>query len=127
VASAHEPTAKHFRDLKREIRKWRSVFEQLYKPLRSRFYAHRERDAPIENLLKETRIDQLEEMLAFLGSVYTALWEAFINGKELWLKPEPHSVHEMRQQTMRQKAGNTVQQRIVKEAMEMLRYAARVD
>jgi hypothetical protein len=103
------------------------VFEQLYKPLRSRFYAHRERDAPIENLFKETRIDQLEEMLAFLGSVYTALWEAFINGKELWLKPEPHSVHEMRQQTMRQKAGNTVQQRIVKEAMEMLRYAARVD
>jgi hypothetical protein len=114
-------------DLKREIARWRSIFEQQYKPLRSRFYAHRERAARAEELFEGTRIDQVEEMLAFLGSVYTALWQAFINGEELRPKPEPHSVHEMRKQAIDGVRGRTVQEHIVKEAREFLRYAARLD
>ena len=127
AAAAHEPTVEQFRDLKRDISRWRNIFEHQYKPLRSRFYAHRERAVPVEQLFEGTRIDQVEEMLAFLGSVHTALWQAFVNGEELRLTPEPHSVHEMRKQAAKGREGSTAQEHIVKQAREFMRHAARLE
>ena len=127
AATAHEPTIAHFRGLKRDVSRWRNIFEQQYKPLRSRLYAHRERAVAVEELFQGTRIDQVEEMLAFLGSVHTTLWHAFVNGEELRLKPEPHSVHEMRKHAIEGRGGKTAQEHIVKQAREFLRHAARLE
>lgn len=81
----------------------------------------------VEELFEGTRIDQVEEMLAFLGSVHTTLWQAFVNGEELRLKPEPHSVHEMRKQAIEGREGDTAQEHMVKQAREFLRRAARLE
>ena len=82
------------------------MFEQQYKSLRDRFYAHRNRTVRVERLFESTRIEQVEQMLAFLGSVYQALWETFINGQEFLLTPEPCSLHEMREHAINGKGAN---------------------
>jgi len=125
--TAHELADHHFRELRREVAQWRAVFEQQYKSLRDRFYAHRNRTVRVERLFESTRIEQVEQMLAFLGSVYQALWETFINGQEFLLTPEPCSLHEMREHAINGKGGRTVQEQIVGEARDLLTCAARVD
>jgi hypothetical protein len=83
--------------LRKDIRVWRGIYEQRYAPLRHRFYAHREKGLELGQLLVGTTIEEIERMLTFLGSVYEALWQLYVNGQELTLMPEPHSVLAMRE------------------------------
>jgi hypothetical protein len=75
LAAAHEPSSQQMRALRRDIQMWRQTFEKRYAPLRNRFYAHRERGLELGALLEGTTIEEIERMLAFLGSVYEALWQ----------------------------------------------------
>ena len=62
--------------------------------MRNKYYAHREvSDAPQTTVLfsKGTKLE-LQEMCAFLGSLYRALWQLFFNGMKPALLPARQEV-----------------------------------
>ncbi len=97
LAEAYETSADDVRRLRKEVARWRSVYEEKYKPLRDRFFVHKElpSDAELQKLIASTRVDELERLCIFLISLHEALWQAYENGKVPIVEPTTHSVLEM--------------------------------
>jgi hypothetical protein len=76
------PTANDFRRLRRHVAARRNVYENNYRPLRHKVFAHKQLlDAPeIKALFAKTKIRELQQLLIFLSRLYDALWELFYNG-----------------------------------------------
>ena len=100
LSGAYETTSQDIRRLRKEVNKWRKVYEEKYKPLRDRYYAHRDLKSEqdeLQTLISSTRVDELERMCIFLISLHDALWEAYENGREPIVAQKTHSVLEMLQ------------------------------
>ncbi len=112
LRDAYVPTPDDFRHLRAHVHKHRRVYEAKYRDIRHRLFAHKEVSAwaEINALFKETNIQELEEMLAFLGSLHEALRQLFFNGRKPVLRPSPPAV----------------QERITREAEQVLRSVADV-
>jgi hypothetical protein len=98
LARAHETSTEDVRRLKKEVGRWRNVYEQKYKPIRDRYYAHKELPHDSEELHKlfaGTRLQELKQMCMFLLALYDALWNAYENGSEPVLSPRQHLVRPM--------------------------------
>lgn len=86
------------RKLRNQVRDWRRVYEANSKPLRDRFYAHRDLTNDAEELhalLASTKVEELERMCVFLISLQETLLELYENGREPVIGQQIHSVHEM--------------------------------
>ena len=110
LRDAYVPTPADFRRLRAHVRKHRRVYEANYRDLRHRLFAHKEVSARagINALFAKTNIRELQKMLAFLGSLYEALWQLFFNGRKPVLRPSPPAM----------------QERITREAEQFLRSVA---
>ncbi len=122
------PTPADFRRLRAHVRKHRKVYEANYRDLRHKLFAHREVSlrADIEALFAKTNIRELQKMLAFLGSLYEALWQLFSNGRKPVLRPRRYSVRHMRHSPSPPWRTSAVQERIVHEAERFFRSVAGV-
>jgi hypothetical protein len=87
LVDAYEPTVADFRKIRRLIRDQRKIYEENYRDLRHRLYAHKVVSEPNEvaALFAKTNIDELKRLLAFLASLYQQLWALFFNGRPLTL------------------------------------------
>jgi hypothetical protein len=103
MAHRHELTPDDLRALRRDVAKWRRVYEERYRDIRHQVFAHKQvADIDdINKLLAKTRVDELKALFAFLNAAYSAFCELFHNGRKLslnirdWkLSPEP-KVHSM--------------------------------
>jgi hypothetical protein len=110
------------------VRKHRRVYEAKYKDLRNKWFAHKEVSAraDIDALFSRTNIRELQKMLAFLGSLYEALWQLFFNGRKPVLRPRRYSVKHMRHNPSPPWQTSAVQERITHEAEQFLRSIAGV-
>jgi len=127
LRDAYVPTREDFRHLRAHVRKYRKIYEERYRDLRHKFFAHREVSdrAEIEALFGKTNIRELQRLLAFLGSLYEALWELFFNGRKPILRPRRYSVQRMRDRPSPPGRVKVVQETITHEAEQFLRAAAR--
>ena len=69
LARAHETSTTDVRRLKKEAARWRSVYNEKYKPIRDRYYAHKELPHDSEELQKlfaGTRLEELKRVCMFL-------------------------------------------------------------
>ena len=80
VQGKHELVAEDVRELKREAAAVRRIWEDRYRDIRHKVYAHSELIQTSE-LFARTRIDELVDMLDRLENLYDDLWEAFHNGR----------------------------------------------
>ena len=89
-------TPDDFRRLRADVRRHRRVYEANYRDLRNRLFAHKKvsAQADIDALFAKTNIQELKEILAFLGKLYEALWQLFFNGRKPVLRPSPPAVQE---------------------------------
>ncbi len=128
VRDAYVPVAVDFRRLRAHVCKHRKVYESKYRDLRRKFFAHRELSdrSEIDALFGKTNIRELQRMLAFLGSLYEALWQLFFNGRKPVLRPQRYSVKRMRHIPSPARRSTAVQERITHEAEQFLRNAAGV-
>jgi hypothetical protein len=69
---AHELTAKEVRELRKEVKDWRRVYEKNYREIRQKVFAHRELPCfdEINALFAKTKVDELKELLHFLNCLY---------------------------------------------------------
>jgi|SRR5665213_2149291 len=65
-----------------ETERFRNIYEAVYRPIRSKVYAHRvlKEDAHVANLFQKTNVSELEEMFRFLYKLAHSLAFTFDNG-----------------------------------------------
>ena len=107
------------------MHKWRRIYEKNYRDLRHKVFAHKvaDRDETVA-LFGKTNIRELQRMFAFLNSLYEALWELFVNGNRLVLRPLRFSVKRMRALPSPATGRWATQERITHEVTESLLAAA---
>ena len=127
-SKGYVPTPADFRRLRAHVRKHRRAYEANYRDLRHRLFAHKRVSAraDINALFAKTNIRELQKMLAFLGSLYEALWQLFFNGRKPVLRPRRYSVKHMRHSPSPPGQTSGVQERITHEAEQFLRSVADV-
>jgi hypothetical protein len=81
VQGKHELGVQDIRELKREAAALRRIWEDRYRDIRHKVYAHSEVIQTSE-LFAKTRIDDLVDMLDRLEILYEDLWDAFHNGRQ---------------------------------------------
>ncbi len=126
LRTAYVPTVADFRRLRAYVKKYRKIYEARYKPLRHKFFAHKEvsDQADVAALFAQTNIREMQKMLAFLGSLYRALWELYFNGRKPVLRAVRYSVKQMRHRPSPPWRSGVVQERITNETEKFLRRVA---
>lgn len=127
LRDAYVPKVGDFRRLRAHVRKHRKTYEDKYRDLRHKIFAHKGTSDPalIAALFAKTNIRELQRMLMFLGSFYETLWQLFVNGRKPSLRPRRYSVRSMREKPSPHTNSNAVHERILHEAGSFLTDAAR--
>jgi hypothetical protein len=128
LRDAYVPTPADFRRLRAHVRKYRKIYVERYRDLRHKIFAHKvvSDRAATDALFGRTNIRELQRLLAFLGSLYEALWQLFYNGRKPVLRPRRYSVRQMRDRPSPPETVKVVQETITHEAEQFLCAAASV-
>jgi hypothetical protein len=103
VADKHELSAQDIRALRKEIAARRQIYEDRYRKVRHKIFAHKgvSNVQEANELLAKTSVDELKALFAFLSALYSALWELFHNGRkpslnirDFVLPPDPPVAHQ---------------------------------
>jgi hypothetical protein len=126
LATSYVPKPSDFRRLRILVKKHRKVYEARYRDIRHQWFAHKEIADPaaIGALFAKTNTRELQRLVTFLGSLYDALWELFVNGRKPVLRPRRYSVKEMRTRPTPERMAKKVQERITEETARFLQSAA---
>lgn len=127
LRDAYEPKAGDFRRLRGYVRKQRKIYDDKYRDLRHKIFAHKGTSdrAAIAAMFARTNIRELQRMLMFLGSLYEALWQLFMNGRKPSLRQRRYSVRRMREKPSPHANSQAVHERILHEAGRFLTDASR--
>jgi HEPN superfamily AbiU2-like protein len=127
LATSYVPDARDFRNLRALVKKNRAIYEARYRDIRRKWFAHKELSDPEEigNLFAKTNIDELQKVVTFTGSLYDALWELYINGRQPIVRQRRYSIKAMHQRPTPPRRSSKVQERISLEAAMFLRNAAK--
>lgn len=88
LTKAYVPTSSYFREIRKEIKQYRRMFESNYRNLINNLYAHTRASKPeeIKALLSKANIKELKIIFGFLESVYLSFQDLFFNGKKPVIK-----------------------------------------
>jgi AbiU2 len=128
LQNAYEPTPKDFRHLRALVKKWRKVYEDKYRPLRHKVFAHAELSdkTEIAKLFARTNIRELQRLHIFFASLYVALWGLFFNGRKPALQSQRYSIKRIREVGPQSGRRGTVQEEITTQAEKFLVSASRL-
>jgi hypothetical protein len=126
MRGVYEPVPADFRRLRAHVRKRRRIYENNYRDVRNRFFAHKElSDKATAVLFTKGSNRELQQLHAFLGSLYESLWQLFFNGRKPVLRPLRYSVKRMRDLPSPFLRSRTVQEDILHEAEKFLSLASK--
>jgi hypothetical protein len=126
LATSYVPKKSDFRRLRTLVKKHRKIYEARYRDIRHQWFAHKELADPatIGALFAKTNTRELQRLVTFLGSLYDALCELFVNGRKPVLRPRRYSVKEMRTRPTPERMANKIQERITLETARFLQTTA---
>jgi len=126
LAEAYVPKAADFRRLRAYVHKQRRVYNEKYRDLRRKVFAHKELTDPaaVSALFAKTNIREFQRLLVFFSRLYDALWQLFFNGRKPTLRPRRYSLKRMRDRPSPPEIGRSVHERIAHEAERFLMAAA---
>ncbi len=84
VGKAYVPTAADFRALRKEVAAKRKIFEEKYRDIRHKVFAHKEvvEDDERRALFSKTNIGEFEELMEFLFNLEAAMQSLLDNGDD---------------------------------------------
>lgn len=88
IKNAYEPNAEDFLRFKPDIKKFRKIYQEYYRPLRHKLFAHRAKEyhSKTEELWSATKNANMEDMLNFFEDLNVSIREAYDNGRKPELK-----------------------------------------
>ena len=125
--AAYEPTPRDFRRLNEHVKKYRHLYEDNYRGLRNQLYAHKQAADPaaVAALVKNTSIRDMQRMFTFLLQLHEILRELFYNGTKPVLRPWRYSAQRISRRPSRSIPGDSVHERISKQANNALQGTAK--
>jgi hypothetical protein len=80
--TAYEPTREDFRQIRKEVRGWRNVYNNNYRDLRDKVFAHNVLldGSEFASAWGKTSIQELKRLHAFLLGLHETLWQLYRNG-----------------------------------------------
>jgi hypothetical protein len=83
VADAHELSRDDLKHLRKQIASWRRVYEERYRDVRHKIFAHKALSdaSEVDQLLSKTNIPEIQRLFGFLSALHSALLQAFVNGR----------------------------------------------
>ena len=122
LVSAYVPTTEDFRRLKRHVAKRRLIYEEKYRPLRHKVFAHRgvSDKAEVNRLFAKTAVREMQQLLTFLARLHETLWQLYFNGRKPSLRPARFSVKQILEKPSPNFRSGSVQERLVSEAQKFL-------
>jgi hypothetical protein len=129
LRNVHEPSPAEFRRLRRDIKRWRKIFDKNYRPLRHKLFAHSDisDQAEMGTIIANTSVRELERLLLFLLSICESLRHLFMEGRKPTLRQPRPSVNRMGRLRLPRTAIRGVHERMVHQAEQTLMRAARPD
>jgi len=126
LEAAYVPKVADFRRLRTHVQKQRRIYNDKYRDLRRKVFAHKELTDPaaVSALFAKTNIRELQQLLVFFSRLYDALWQLFFNGRKPALVPRRYSLKRMRDRPSPPEIGRSIQERIAHEAEQFLMAAA---
>ena len=123
LKAVYVPTGNEFRLLKRYVAVRRRIYEENYRPLRHKLFAHRSAAdrTEIAALFAKTNIRELQQLLVFLRRLHEALWQLFNNGNKPTLRPARYSVNRMREQPSPGRRQLELQEQLTHETEQLVR------
>jgi hypothetical protein len=127
LKTVYIPTSDDFRRLKRHVAHRRKIYEEKYRPLRHKVFAHRgaSSKAEVADLYAKTNIRELQQLLVFLRRLHEALWQLYFNGHKPVLRPARYSVQRMLDQPSPNPQRGVLQERLVHEVRSFLKAHSR--
>jgi hypothetical protein len=122
LLTVYEPTPKDFRRLRAHVNRRRRIYEANYRNVRHKYFAHKAVSDPTEIslLFSKGNNRELQQLFAFLGSLYNTLWELFYNGRKPILRPTRYSVERIRNKPSPRYQQGPVQEKILHEVEQFL-------
>lgn len=129
LKSSYEPTIRDFRELRKNVKKYRKFYEANYRDIRHKIYAHKEvtESARLQALFNRTNIRELQKIFAFVNRIYEALWELFHNGRMPTLRSRRYSVKSIMKNRKLEWQSQTIQERIVGEIQDFFQVFIHAD
>lgn len=120
LENAYVPTNDDFRRLKRHVALRRKTYQDKYRPVRHKVYAHRgEVTKPeISALFSKIDLRELRQLLVFLGRLYETLWELYYNGRKPLLRKARFSVARILDQPSPNSRQGDLQERMIQETKD---------
>jgi hypothetical protein len=117
IKDAYVPTANDFRRLRRHVADHRKIYENAYRDIRRKVYAHKLLSEPedVRSSYNKTDIKEMEDLSIFPMRLYETLWHLFHNGRKPVLRPMEHSVRAIRKAQSPTWQGSDVQELTVRE------------
>lgn len=83
IEEAYEPTEKDFQMLRGETSKIQKQYEEVYRPIRNKVIAHKERETleNVDELFGKTNVTQLQDFIIFLHQIENIVFQLLYNGK----------------------------------------------
>ncbi|MHB8471717.1 MAG: AbiU2 domain-containing protein [Gammaproteobacteria bacterium] len=127
LKDAYVPTHEDFRRLKQHVSKRRKIYEEKYRPLRHKVFAHRgvTTSTQVGELFAKTNLRELQQLFVFFGRLYEALWQLYFNGNKPTLRPARYSVQRMLEQPSPNVKHGKLQERLVHETNSFLKRHSR--
>ena len=118
MKNVYEPTIEDFRRLRRLVVKYRRIYEQGYKDIRHKIFAHREiaDKYDIDKLFQKNKCYRNAAIIGLSVKIHDALWQLFHNGRKPVLKQMPFSTKQILSRGRRR----TTQERIVNDTKKLL-------
>jgi hypothetical protein len=127
MKDVYVPRLGDLRRLHGYVSKHRKIYNEKYRPLRHQVFAHKEiSDATaVSAMFAKTNVRELQRMSMFLLSIYSALWQLFVNGRRPALRTHRYSVRRMRDRAAKNAEDGAVHERLVYEAERFLNAASK--
>jgi hypothetical protein len=100
IRNAYTPNAKDFARIRGEAEQWRKAYNDTYKKLRDKVFAHRDVfDGPdFWRLWQDANVPQLQSLHAFLLKLHQRFWELYTNGRNPFMEPRFDPVKNLEQE-----------------------------
>jgi hypothetical protein len=128
LKTVYEPTTEDFRRLKNHVQVRRKTYEEKYRPIRHKVFAHRGvfTREEVNDLFANTNLQELRQLLIFLRRLHETLWQLYFNGHKPLLRPARYSVQNMLDSPSPNPKWSTLQERLVHEVHGFLQRHAQV-
>jgi hypothetical protein len=83
IEDAYEPTEQDFLRLRGEISKVQAQYEEIYRPIRNKVIAHKDRETleNVNELFGKTNVTQIQDFIIFLHQIENIVFQLLYNGK----------------------------------------------